>query len=92
MFQPGLFLDYLAFPHKTSTYITPLNITIDFENRRAIVVEGHDAVITFTTVNDLATMVARAIDYEGQWPVNGGISGNSIPVSKILEMGAKIRG
>jgi hypothetical protein len=65
---------------------------IDFEKRRAIVVEGHDAIMTFTTVQDLAAVVARAVDYDGEWPMIGGISGNRVPVSRILEIGEKIRG
>lgn len=65
---------------------------IDFENRRAIIVEGHDPVITLTTVQDLAAVVARAVDYDGEWPVIGGIKGNKVTVSQILEIGEKIRG
>jgi hypothetical protein len=65
---------------------------IDFENRRAIVVEGHDAVMTFTTVQDLAAVVVRAVKYDGEWPMIGGISGNRVPVSRILEIGEKVRG
>ncbi|KAF2811743.1 NAD(P)-binding protein [Mytilinidion resinicola] len=92
LFQPGMFLDYLAFPYKTAKHLTPLNTMIDFENRRAVVVEGHDAIMTFTTVQDLAAVVARAVDYDGKWPVIGGISGNRIPVSRILEIGERVRG
>jgi hypothetical protein len=85
-------LDYLAFPYKTAIYLTPLNTMIDFQSRRAIVVEGHDAIITLTTVQDLAAVVARAVDYDGEWPMIGGISGNRVPVSRILEIGEKVRG
>lgn len=65
---------------------------IDFQNRRAIVVDGHDSIMTFTTVQDLAAVVARAVEYEGEWPVNGGICGNKVTVSQILEIGEKVRG
>ncbi|KAH6987752.1 hypothetical protein BKA56DRAFT_612504 [Ilyonectria sp. MPI-CAGE-AT-0026] len=92
LFQPGLFLDYLASPYKTAKYVTPLNTMIDFQNRRAIVVDGHDSIMTFTTVHDLATVVARAVEYEGEWPVTGGICGNKVTVSQILEIGEKVRG
>ncbi|KGQ00727.1 hypothetical protein PAAG_12605 [Paracoccidioides lutzii Pb01] len=51
----------------------------DFENRRAIVVEGHEAaVITLTTVAALAAIVARSADYDGKWPTAGGIRGNRV--------------
>ncbi|KAJ2988384.1 hypothetical protein NUW58_g4009 [Xylaria curta] len=88
LFQPGLFLDYLAFPHKTSKYVEPLQTVFDFENRRALVVDGHeDAIMTLTTVADTAAIIARAVEYEGRWPTTGGIRGNRVPISQILEIG-----
>ncbi|CAM1506067.1 Fc.00g057080.m01.CDS01 [Cosmosporella sp. VM-42] len=92
LFQPGLFLDYLAYPHKTAKHLTPLNTFIDFEHRRAIVVDGHDALLTLTTIKDVAAVVARAVDYEGEWPVISGICGNKVTVSQILEIGESVRG
>jgi len=93
LFQPGLFLDYLAYPFKTASYVTPLSTFFDFQNRRAIVVEGHEeAVMTLTTVRDIAGIVARAVEYEGGWPKVGGIRGNRVTVSRILEIGRQLRG
>ncbi|KAK5023210.1 hypothetical protein LTS07_009432 [Exophiala sideris] len=92
LFQPGLFLNYLGTPNKTSRYLTPLNTFVDFQNRRGIVVDGHDPIITLTTVQDLAAVVAKAVDFEGEWPIVGGMRGNSIAVSKILEIGERVRG
>ena len=65
---------------------------IDFKNRRAIVVDGYDAIMTYTTVKDLAAVVARAVELDGEWPVIGGISGNRLPISQILQIGEKVRG
>ncbi|KAK5051504.1 hypothetical protein LTR84_003156 [Exophiala bonariae] len=93
LFQPGLFLDYTAFPHKTSKYLDPLQTVWDFKNRRAIIVEGYEeAVMTLTTVADLAAIVALAVGYEGRWPTNGGIRGNRVTVSQIVEIGGRVRG
>ncbi|KAH8651322.1 hypothetical protein BX600DRAFT_489765 [Xylariales sp. PMI_506] len=93
LFQPGLFLDYLAYPYKTSKYMDPLQSVFDFQNRRAIVVEGHeDAIMTLTTLADLAAIVVRAVDHEGRWPIIGGISGSRLTFSEILEIGNKVRG
>ena len=93
MFQPGLFLDYLASPHKTAKHVTPLDTFIDFQNRRAIIVDGHDdAIMTLTTVQDIAGMVARAVDFAGEWPKVGGIRGNRVTVAQILEIGERVRG
>jgi hypothetical protein len=85
-------LDYLAFPYKTAKHVDPLNTMFDYQNRRAIAVEGHDFVMTFTTVQDLAAVVARAVEYDGEWPIDGGIRGNRVTVSQILEIGKKARG
>lgn len=92
LFQPGLFLEYLAAPYKTAKHLEPLGTMIDFQNQRAIVVDGHDPFITFTTVQNVATAVARAVDLDGEWPAICGISGNRVSISQILEIGEKIRG
>ncbi|KAI3342334.1 hypothetical protein F4824DRAFT_512072 [Ustulina deusta] len=93
LFQPGLFLDYLAFPHKTSKHVDPLQTVFDFENRRALVVDGHeDAIMTLTTVADAAAVIARAVSYDGKWPTTGGIRGNRVSISQILEIGSRVRG
>lgn len=72
--------------------MAPLNTMFDYQNRRAIVVDGHDFVMTFTTVQDLAAVVAQAVDFNGEWPVIGGIRGNRVTVSQILKIGEKVRG
>jgi len=93
LFQPGLFLDYLAFPYMTAKYLDPLQTVFDFENRRAMVVEGHeDAIMTLTTVADLAKVVALAVECSGRWPTTSGIRGNRLTFSQILKIGARIRG
>lgn len=93
LFQPGLFMDYLAFPYKIAKHIDPLQSVFDYHDCRAIVVDGHeDAIMTLTTAADVATIVARAVDYEGEWPEIGGIKGNRVTFSQIIEIGEKIRG
>jgi hypothetical protein len=93
LFQPGLFLDYLASPFKTAKYVTPLDTFIDFQNRRAIVVEGYeDAVMTLTAAQDIAGVVARSVELDSEWPKIGGIKGNSVTISEILKIGESVRG
>ncbi|KAI9158034.1 Oxidoreductase BOA1 [Paramyrothecium foliicola] len=92
LFQPGLFLDYLAYPFQTTKYIDPLQLLFDFEERSAVVIDGHeDAVVTLTSAADLAAIVVRAVDYEGTWPKVGGIRGNRLTYSQIIELGNRIR-
>ena len=93
LFQPGLFLNYLASPHKTSQYITPLDTFIDIHNHRAIIIKGHeDAILTLTTTQDIAAVVTHAVSYNGEWPKVGGIRGNRVTISQILKIGEKLRG
>ncbi|EED19053.1 conserved hypothetical protein [Talaromyces stipitatus ATCC 10500] len=93
LFQPGLFLDYLAYPYKTAKHVNPLQTVFDFANRRAMVVDGYeDAIMTLTTVSDVAAVVARAVEYAGKWPMIGGIRGNRVTFSQVLDIGRKVRG
>lgn len=70
-----------------------MELPFDFNNRRAIVLDGgDDNALTLTTVQDLANVVAKAIDFEGEWPVIGGIRGTTISVKKLLGLGETIRG
>ena len=86
-------MNYLTRPYKSSKHVHALEIPFDFANRRALVLDGGDNDrITFTTVQDLANVVARAVDYEGEWPVVGGIRGTDISVGELIALGEKIRG
>ncbi|PSK42245.1 hypothetical protein B9Z65_4159 [Elsinoe australis] len=93
LFQPGLFLNYLAHPYRTSRHLTPLQTVFDFEHRRAIVVKDHpNAIMTFTSVTDLAAIIALAINCPAKWPPTSGISGNRLTVAQILAIGERVRG
>lgn len=93
MFQPGLFLDYLASPFRTTKYVTPLDTFFNFQDRRAIIVEGHeDAVVTFTTVKDIVGIVVRAVEDPREWPRDGGVRGNRVSVVDVIRVGERVRG
>ncbi|KAF2494576.1 NAD(P)-binding protein [Lophium mytilinum] len=93
LFQPGLFLNYLTSPYKSSKHVHAMEIPFDFKNRRALVVDGgDDDRVTLTSVQDLANVVARAIDFEGEWPVVSGIRGADLSVKEVIALGEKIRG
>lgn len=53
---------------------------------------GEDDRLTLTTAQDLANIVALAVDYEGEWPVVGGIRGTEISIGDIVALGERIRG
>ncbi|KAJ4307704.1 hypothetical protein N0V84_012544 [Fusarium piperis] len=92
-FQVGAFMDYLCHPFKGSKYITALPINIDLEKKRAIVVvDSLDDEMTYTSVEDIAHVIARAVDYQREWPVIGGIQGHKITIGELLRIGEKTRG
>ncbi|KAK2779716.1 NmrA-like family protein [Colletotrichum kahawae] len=93
LFQPGLFTNYLTYPFSSSKHATQLETPVDFNQCRALVVNGgEDALLTFTTAQDLARVVALAVEYEGEWPLVGGIKGADITMGQLIALGEKIRG
>lgn len=51
-----------------------------------------DSRITLTTVQDLANIVARAVEHHGEWPVVGGIKGTELTIRQFIALGENIRG
>ncbi|KAF1956828.1 NmrA-like family protein [Byssothecium circinans] len=93
LFQPGLALNYLTYPHSSAKHLHLMNIPMDFNSRRFLTVEGgDDSRINLVTVQDLANVVARAVEYEGEWPVVGGIRGTEITMGDLISLAKKIRG
>ncbi|KAF2825803.1 NmrA-like family protein [Ophiobolus disseminans] len=93
LFQPGFFTDYLSSPYRLAKHVKAIETPWDFERRRMLLPEGaDDAVMVFTTVQDLANVVARAVEYEGVWPVDGGITGSRLTVKQLVALGEKLRG
>lgn len=65
----------------------------NFHERRALIpAGGEDCALSFTTVQDFAKVVALAVEYEVEWPVDGGITGGRLTVEELIAMGEKIRG
>ena len=87
-----MFLDYLVSPYRTSKHIHPFQTQFDFFNRRAIVIDGDDdARISFISSRDFCAVVARAIEYEGEWPVTGGVRGDELTIGQLVAIGERIR-
>ncbi|VUC26882.1 unnamed protein product [Clonostachys rosea] len=92
-FQIGLYMNYLGHPHKVSKYLTTMPTNIDFENARALLAEGSlDDQLTFTTAHDVAAVVARAIEYEGEWLPVGGVQGSRVTVEELIRIAESVRG
>lgn len=92
LFHPGLFTNYFTYPFKSSKYFTLFELSINFHQRRALIREGGEGdIITLTTIQDLARVVALAVDYQGEWPVSGGMRGADISIAELIALGEKIR-
>jgi len=72
---------------------------LDFMNRRVIIMEDEDdnhghppPHLSFTTVQDLAAVVAHAVEFEGEWPTNGGMCGSRVSIPELLEIGQRCTG
>lgn len=51
-----------------------------------------DKEVSFTSTPDIAKVVTKAVDHEGEWPVIGGISGDKVTHRKLIEIGGQIYG
>lgn len=54
--------------------------------------EGKECYFTLTTMNDIANVVAQAVEYTGEWPVVSGIHGTDMSITQLLEIGVRARG
>ncbi|KAI1483509.1 NAD(P)-binding protein [Daldinia eschscholtzii] len=86
-FQVGTFTNYLAHLHKTTNHVHTVPFLFDFENQQALAIEGsHNDVIVWTTVQDIAGVVTRAVEYEGEWPAIGGVIGTRATIGELLQV------
>ncbi len=93
LFQPGWFINYLAGERKSAKYIDPAPLLlIDHEHRLARIAGDPATQISYTAVSDLANIVVKAIEYEGEWPVIGGINGQTLSLAEEIAIGEKVRG
>ncbi|KFA60217.1 hypothetical protein S40285_07327 [Stachybotrys chlorohalonatus IBT 40285] len=92
-FQTGSFLDYLGHPHHSPKHMITIQGVIDFEKRHGLIIKGSmDKEASFTLVEDIVNIVARAVEYEGKWPTIGGISGDRLSPRQQLRIGEAVRG
>lgn len=94
LFQPGLLMDYLAHPCPPSKHMSTFPMFFDLVGARAIVVEDDLAPMVVTAANDVAKVVARAIDsVEPLSPHNGGgIVGEKTSMMEIIHLAERITG
>lgn len=93
LFHPGLFTNYLTRPYASSKHLHQVEFPIDLYNRRALLAEGaEEAQLALIKVQDFAEVVARAIEYEGEWPTISGVQGDVLTLRELIALGEKVRG
>ena len=93
LFQPGLFVDLLTHPYSGLKHLATFEAHIDINKRRILALEGGDGgIMSLITVEDFVNITIQAIEYEGEWPVVGGIKGNDITYEALIALVKKVRG
>ncbi|CBX91912.1 similar to NmrA-like family protein [Plenodomus lingam JN3] len=92
LFQPSIFVDYFAHPHPLSPELFTWPFFIDFEQRRAIVLDDGEHPLVLTAISDDSEMLALALEDSRPWPEVGGIRGCSTTINKLIALGREIRG
>lgn len=88
-----MFLEYLLTPHQVTKHVPPMATTLQFDKRRIVSIRGHENdPLTITSVADIAKVVRRAIEYEGEWPEIGGISGDRLSATQGKQLLERITG
>ncbi|KAI0890461.1 NAD(P)-binding protein [Annulohypoxylon maeteangense] len=90
-FQVGSFMNYLSHPQGGTKHVSTLPFLFLFEKQQASAIEGAlDDAVSWITVQDIAGVVARAVEYEGEWPAIGGMVGTRVTVAEMLKLGESI--
>lgn len=91
LFQPSIFMDYFAHPNPLSPGLITWPFFIDFEKRRAMVLDGGDQPIVVTAIADISDMLERALSDERVWPTTGDMRGARTNINELLALGKKLR-
>jgi hypothetical protein len=65
---------------------------VDFENRRAIVLDDGNQMLALTRISDISAILALALDDPRPWPPVGGMHGTSTTINELIKIGEKVRG
>jgi hypothetical protein len=87
-----VFIDYFAHPYPLSENLITWAFFIDFEKRRAMVLDDGSIPIVLTAISDISEILALALDDPEPWPTVGGLQGVKTNINGLLALGKKIRG
>lgn len=92
LFQTGIFMNYLVYPKVTAKHLFITCIGFDTQAGQALMVEDGEEQRAWTTIQDVAKVVAAAIDYEGKWPEVGGMVGSKLKQKDLIKLLEKYSG
>lgn len=85
-------MNYLAYPNKTAKHLYNSGNFHSPGLGHSIIIDDGEYWETWTTIQDTAKVVARAIDYEGRWPETGGIVGTKIKSKDMVKLAEEVCG
>ncbi|KAH7084723.1 NmrA-like family protein-like protein [Paraphoma chrysanthemicola] len=91
LFQPSVFVDYFAHPNPLSPGLFTWPFFIDFEQRRAIVLDDGEWKFSVTSIADMSAILDLALSDPRPWPVIGGLRGGTISINELLGLGKRLR-
>lgn len=91
LFQPSIFMDYFAHPNPLSPNLFTWPFFIDFEGRRAMILDDGNQPIALTAIHDISNMLALALDDPRPWPKTGGMRGARTTLNELVALGKKMR-
>jgi hypothetical protein len=92
LFQPSIFMDYFAHPHPLSPELITWPFFVDFDKRRAMVLDDGNQPMVVTAISAISGMLACALDDPNPWPAIGGMRGARTSINELLSLGKSIRG
>ncbi|KAL1612326.1 hypothetical protein SLS60_000552 [Paraconiothyrium brasiliense] len=92
LFQPSIFMDYFAHPNPLSPNLITWPFFIDFEKRRAMILDDGNQPIVVTAIADISDVLNLALKSPEPWPTIGGMQGARTTINELLALGKKLRG
>jgi nucleoside-diphosphate-sugar epimerase len=92
LFQPSIFMDYFAHPSPLSPGLITWPFFIDFEKRRAMVLDDGNQPLVVTAISDISEVLLLALDDPEPWPAIGGMRGERTSINKLVALGKDLRG
>jgi len=90
LFSCGYFMDYLGMP-KVKSYLTPIVIVLDFQNKVAGIPGSGNTPVIFTTTQDVARFVVASLGLE-KWSEKSIIVGDKKSWNEVLAIAEKTTG